>query len=487
MIRIPGWTIRRAGATALLVAMFTLAGCMVGPDYQPPETPMPEAWDQELPDGVETGEADLATWWESFGDPMLSELVRKAKDGNKGLDIAVARIREARAARQVAAGELYPPVNAYGSSARSQASENVSPVPLPGSRTGNLHSYGFDSSWELDVFGRIRRSVEAADATVEATEEDYRDVLVTLYAEVALNYVDVRTFQALIRSASGNVEAQRRTMQLTKDRFEADIASGLDVAQAEANLARSEADIPLFRIGLEAAINRLSTLIGEQPGPLREKLIEDAPIPAVPAEIALGVPADLLRRRPDIRAAERQLAAQTARIGVATADLYPRFSLSGFFAFESRELDNLFEGGSLTWGIGPAFRWNLFDGGRIRGLIDIEDARTEQALAVYERSVLLALEEVETSIVSYHMDLDRRAILERAVDAFQRSASLADDLYRKGLTSFLNVLDAQRELFLQQNELAGSQGDVVRDVVRIYKALGGGWTPPPPPEEEPNP
>jgi NodT family efflux transporter outer membrane factor (OMF) lipoprotein len=454
-----------------------LLGCTVGPDYVPPTYPMPGAWSESLEGGLAAEPADLQEWWLTFEDPGLNSLIERALAGNLDLKGAVARIREARAQRGFVASDRFPTIDAAGSYSRDRASENVDRGfgnNIEVSDT-DLFSFGFDASWELDIFGRVRRSVEAANANLDAAGEDYRDVLVTLLSEVALNYVEVRSFQTRLEIAEANVRVQEDTLKLTQARFNAGLTSGLDVAQAEANLDTTRSAIPTLQIGLKQAMNRLGVLLGQNPGSLSAELSKPMPIPVTPTEVAIGIPADLLRRRPDIRRAERELAAQTARIGVATADLYPRFSLLGSIGLEASDFGSLFELGSRAYSVGPSFQWNIFDAGRIRSNIVIQDARQEQALIRYESAVLTALEDVENALVAYAREQVRRQSLLKAVDASQRAVKLAETLYIQGLSDFQNVLDAQRSLFNLQDQLAESEGAVTSNLISLYKALGGGW------------
>jgi NodT family efflux transporter outer membrane factor (OMF) lipoprotein len=294
---------------------------------------------------------------------------------------------------------------------------------------------------------------------------------------VALAYVTVRTEQERLRLALANVDVQEDTLQLTKDRFDSGLVSALDVAQAESNLANTYALIPTIEQSLEKALNRLAVLLGETPGSVHDELGNDRMIPQEPVRVASLLPAELLRQRPDIRQAERLLASQTALIGVATADLYPTFSLSGFLGLQALEFGDLADDGSVTWGIGLPIRWNIFSGGRIRSQIRVEETRTEQLLANYERTVLFALEEVENAMIGYNKEVQRRSHLTEAVDANQRSLDLVMTQYTAGITNFQNVLDTQRSLLLKQDELAGVEGLVIGNLVRLYRALGGGWDP----------
>ena len=348
---------------------------------------------------------------------------------------------------------------------------------LPETDEMDLHALGFDASWEIYVFGGVQRAVEAADAYVVATIEDYRSVLVSLLAEVATTYIDIRTLQDQIRATRHNIELQKEALSLARSRCELGLTPELDVRQAEANLATTESQLPLLQAGLAVAIYRMGVLAGLEPSALYDELSGDGPIPQPPSQTPVGVPADVLRRRPDIRAAERRLAIETARIGVATAELYPRFTLSGTLGFEATDFNHALDARSISYGLGPAVRWNIFDGLRNLNRIAAQEAATHQAYVLYERTLLLALGEVESAMVSYKYEQARRDALARATEAAQRSVELAETLYRDGLTDFQNVLDAQRSLAGLENALAQSRGQVAVNLVALYKALGGGWSP----------
>lgn len=460
-----------------VVAALT-AGCVtVGPDYAAPTPVVPDQWQQTVLDEMSSDEPDIIRWWELLEDPQLTTYIERARQGNPGLMEAVARIREARAARAIAAGERVPDINGSGGAIRERTSETFFPPVVDGNRTSNLYDYGASASWEADVWGRVRRLVESADANLEASVESYRDVLVLLNAQVALAYTDVRTSQDRINFTRGNIKSQRDALKLVEDRNKAGLASDLEVRQAELNLYRTEAFLPVLQANLTAAMNQLGVLLGEPPGALHAELAASKSIPKAEGELLLGIPGDLIRRRPDIRAAERTLAAQTARVGVATADLYPQFNILGRFSIVTTNFDDLGDWDNRGWSVGGIFSWNLFDGGRVRGQIDVEDARTEQALRRYEQTVLDALEEVETSMSDYAREQERRASLAKSVFAGQESVRLVLILYRTGLTDFQNVLDMQRSLFEQQDEFADSEGQVTGNLIRIYTALGGGWDP----------
>lgn len=486
---------RSALASALLV-LATLGGCAVGPDYRPPEVQMPDQWNQQLTRGLLEGKADLRTWWAFLGDPVLDGLIERARRGNLSVKQGVARLLEARAVVGVAAGAELPSIGAQGDLERGRLSEGVQEeLGTSRQRTSTLYQLGLDASWELDLWGRISRNVESADAALQASLEDYRDLLVSLYGEVATTYVEIRTLQTRIEAALGNVRTQQQTLKLVQDRKRAQLASDLEIAQAQLNLATTEAAIPQLRDQLHVAIHRLSVLLGEEPTALYGELATSVPVPKPPASIAIGLPAELLRQRPDVRSAERQLASQTAQIGVATADLYPRLTLSGFLAFQKYGTSSFFNKDNLGFAFGPTVMWNVFDGGRIRSNIAVQDARAEQALFGYEQTVLSALRETQDALVGYAQQSERRDILARSVKAANDSVRLVRSLYVDGLTDFQNVQDQERSKFQQDDAYAQSQGLVIQNLIALYRALGGGWSEPPaaqapaqqPPQPPPGP
>ncbi len=458
----------------------TLSGCTVGPNYVEPETEAPDAWHTVAVEGLEDGQATLQIWWTVFNDNLLNDLVMRSGAGNLTLREALWKVEEARALRGVVSSNKKPQVGFSADANRSLPSENGTFgdfAPEDGFEAENLFAAGVGASWELDVFGRIRRQVEAADAATQASVEAYRDVLVSLYAETALAYVNVRASQERLRIAHTNVETQEDTLQLTKDRFDSGLVSALDVAQAESNLANTYSLIPVIERELNEGLNRLAVLLGENPGALHAELDQEVAIPQEPEAVAIGLPTELLRQRPDVRRAERLLASQTAQIGVATADLYPTFSLAGFLGLEALNAGDLASGDSVTWNLGLPIRWDIFSGGRIRSRIRAEEARTNQLLASYEQTVLNALEESENAMVAFVKEGQRRERLAQAVNATQRSLALVMTQYTAGLTDFQNVLDTQRTLLVREDELAVAEGLVVGNLVRLYRALGGGWDP----------
>lgn len=460
-----------------LIAILLITGCsMVGPDYKKVQPDTPEIWHTRLQGGLTMGQIDpatLANWWTTLNDPLLESLEKRAVQGSLDLQTARARIREARAQRGITQAGLFPDVNGSGSVKNHNTSKNNK-----GSGVKNTtYALGFDAGWELDLFGGIHRSIEVADANLSATREDLHDVLVSLMAEVALNYVDVRTYQARLTAAQISLAAQQESYDLNLSSYEAGLINQLAVEQASYNLERTQSLIPSLQMGLESAKNRLAVLLGERPGAVHKELADHQPIPTIPVTMTVGIPAETLRNRPDIRQAERNLAAQTARIGVATADLYPKFSLAGTVGLESISASDLFLSASRAWSIGPSITWNLFNGGAIRQNIEVQTARQEQAMVAYESAVLHAQEEVENALTAYAKEQLRQEFLNRATIAAQRVNVLACDQYKSGLVDYNIVLDARRSLQSLEDELATSKGKVTSNMIRLYKALGGGWIP----------
>ncbi|GAX61920.1 outer membrane protein [Candidatus Scalindua japonica] len=439
---------------------------------------MQDAWHQEITKGLQDGEANLQTWWTILKDPVLNTLIERAYQGNLQLKEAFARIKEARANRGIKSGERFPDLNSTGDARRMRSPHTFLPPTTQRSRTDEFFKFGGEGSWEIDFWGRIDRSIESADASLDASMEDYRDVLVMLYADVSTNYVEVRALQDRIKYVRGNIGTQRKSLQLTKDRFDVGLAPDLDVQQAKLNLAKTESTLPTLQMQLVQTINRLGVLLGEHPDALHDELEKRTSIPKPSGQILFGLPVELLRQRPDIRQAERELAAQTALIGVAKADLYPSFSLFGTFEIAANDFSDVFSySKSRMHSFGPSFRWNIFDGGRVRNKIRVEDARTEQALNRYEQTVLNSLEDVENAMVSYVQEKVRRNALERSVKAARKSTDLVRTLYISGLTDFQNVQEMERFQFEQEDQFAESEGKVIQNLISIYRSLGGGWDP----------
>jgi NodT family efflux transporter outer membrane factor (OMF) lipoprotein len=471
-------------------------GCKVGPNYHPPATSMPATWGEapavlsepptapsESPASRATTQpAELAEWWKTFRDPVLDGLIGEAIRGNLDLRQAQARVREARAKRGIVAAGEWPLVGAIGSYKRERLSRNASVTGQTVAALGgysnsgiNLYQAGFDASWELDVWGKVQREVEAADANIAAAVEDRRDVLVTLLSEVALNYVELRSFQRQKRIAQDTLDAQHQTVELTRAQYEIGTTTELDVAQAQAQEANFAAQIPVLETSIRQRIHQLGVLIGQQPMVLSQLEAQESPIPPTPVEIPVGLPSDLLRQRADVRRAERQLAASTAQIGVAVADLFPQFSLTGGLGLQSTNLNTLAKSGSLYWNAGPSITWPIFDGGAIRSNIKVTNAVQEQAATAYEQAVLTALRETEDALVAFFKEQARRKALAEAVEADRRALELATELFKNGRTDFLNVLVAQQTLYAAEIALAQSDQALATDLVTLYKALGGGW------------
>ncbi|MCJ7603129.1 MAG: efflux transporter outer membrane subunit [Desulfobulbaceae bacterium] len=461
----------------LIMLTMALSACMVGPDYHPPQMETPYRWSGEARGVVADASNTVSHWWTLFCDPELNSLIDRAVLANKNLQITEARILEARARRGIVAADAWPAVDFSGAYSRSRRSENNSAASGSSGAVGaqDLFQTGFDAGWEIDIFGGVRRAVEAADAGIAVEQENRRDVLVTLLAEVARNYLELRGSQRRIVTALENIESQQQTLELTQGRFAAGLSSKLDVAQAEAQLATTEAQIPGLETAAREAVHRLGVLAGVAPTALLKELTGDSAVLCQPAEVPVDLPSELLRRRPDIRRAERELAAATAMVGVATAELFPRFSFSGLLGLQSANLSDLVSSGSRYWSIGPALNWPLFAAGRIRAGIAVQNARQQQALLSYEQMVLTALEEVENALVAYDGEQTARRALEHAVDANRRASSIADELYRTGLVDFLNVLQSQQALYLSQDQFVQSEQRVLINLVALFKALGGGW------------
>jgi multidrug efflux system outer membrane protein len=468
----------------LLLSFLTIlaGGCTVRPNYHGPESQdhMPPAlWDNTLNGGETNAPVSPTAWWQNFHDAELDSLIGRAVQSNLDLQIAQARVREARAQYSIAIADFFPTVDASGSYERQRQSHSqplFNGFQIPSSAfQNNVYQAGFDASWEIDVFGGKRHAAGAARAAVDAFEYGRRETLVTLLGEVARNYVDLRGDQRRLAIANENIEAQTKALAITQRRFSNGLTSNLDVQQASTLLATTRAEIPTLDSSIRASIHRLGVLLGRPPGSLLAELSNASPIPAAPPEVPVGLPSELLLRRPDVQRAGRELAAATENIGVAKADWFPKFFLTGAAGFESVSSSEWFTSGSKFWSFGPTVQWRIFDAGRIRANIKVQNARQEQALATYEQTALDAFEDVENGLVAYANEQIRRRSLEDAVGSSQKSLELADKLYANGLTDFLNVLDAERSLYQAQDALVQSDRTVSANLIALYKALGGGW------------
>ncbi len=465
--------------TALALSSSLLLGACatVGPDYQAPvpvATATPEGFQEMRRDAGLTPKnpTELTTWWRTLNDSTLNQLIDQAVSSNLDLRAAASRLRQARAQRGVSRGDRFPTLSASGSAQRIGSSENTAAA---GGSVNDLYSTGFDAGWEADLFGGIRRANEAADADLQASAESQRDTLVSVLAEVSLNYVELRSFQARLEIAKENLASQQETFELIQSQQRAGLVEELDLQRARSNVESTRAQLPSLATSIEQARNRLATLLGQPAGTIDGMLAGNQPVPNPPIEVAIGVPAQVMRRRPDIRSAERQLAAATARIGVATAELYPKLGLTGSIGLESLSTSNLFEMASRTFGIGSVVSWRLFEGGKIRSQIEVQNALQEQAAIAWESAVLTAAEEVENALAAYANEQLSYRSLQQSAKAASRAAELARSRYDAGLSTFLDVLDADRSRLTAEDALAVSNALITSNLIRLYKALGGGW------------
>jgi NodT family efflux transporter outer membrane factor (OMF) lipoprotein len=470
----------------LIASILILSGCaMVGPDYVRPKAPEPEKWLDSGNPKIKSQEGKFSDWWTVFNDPVLNELVQAAYQQNLTLQIAGLRIYEARAQLGIAFGFQFPQTQqGLGSGSLNQISKNA-PNSAGADRYYSNYDIGLDAAWELDVWGKFRRAVQTGVANLEASIADYDDILVSLTAEVARTYVDMRTAEEGLAVARQNVEIQKRSLEIADVRFKAGAVTELDVTQARALLKSTESTIPGYETNIRRAKNALAILLGKLPGEIDAMLGGPGLIPQVPAEVAVGIPAELLRRRPDIRFAERQLAAQSAQIGFAKADLYPHFSLFGTLGFQTAshtdfrsnnsQFSDLFKKDSITYSTGGGFNWDLFNYGRITNQVRVEDARFQELAVNYEDTVIRAAQEVEDAMVGFLNSQDAVFYLADAVKASKRSVELSMIQYREGLVDFQRVLDTQRGLTTQQDNLVFTAGSVGTNLVGLYRALGGGW------------
>lgn len=516
---------RSSVAKLLLVALAALAttGCMtkpleyvqnrfkVGPDYRKSAAPVAGHWIDYENAQVSSAPSHEGAWWEVFGDPVLNDLTRRAYSRNLTLREAGLRVQEARAIRAVRVGQLFPQSQTANGSIQSQ---QISVGSLAtGGFTGiggfassidrNLGSfrYGSQLAWELDFWGRFRRSIEAADAELDASVENYDDVLVILLSDVATSYVEIRTLEQRLRYARANVKYQTGSLDLADAKKQEGVSSQLDIAQARTNVAQTAAIIPQLEIRLRQAQNELCVLMGIPPQDLSSLLNQvESRIPVAPAAVALGIPADLIRRRPDIRRAEREVAAQSARIGIAEADMYPAFTITGSIFVQATQFSNLFNNPALGGSYGPTFNWNILNYGRIRNLVRAEEARYYQEVTQYQNAVLGANREAEDAVIAFLRSQEQARILRDGAAAAAESRDLVSELYKGGRADFGRVFFAEYFLVQQQDALAQAEGTIAQALVDLYRSLGGGWQirlagnpgpvgaiPPPMPRGEPEP
>jgi NodT family efflux transporter outer membrane factor (OMF) lipoprotein len=459
-------------SVALVAGLLCTACAAVVPTHSLPVPNTPTGWIAGNSAGLVTQaeHVDLATWWRRLDDPLLTSLIEDALRASPDLRAAQSKLREARARRQLAGAERLPSISGSASVSRSRSSE------ASGGSVRGLYSAGFDAAWEPDIFGGIAHGIEAAQADQEKSQANLDNTRVTLAAEIAMNYVDLRAYQGRLAIARGNLASQAETLQLTEWRAQAGLTTSLDVEQARASLEQTRAQLPAYETGLAEARYRLAILLGKHPGALDAQLDMPGQIIAVPDKVAVAIPADTLRQRPDVRAAERAWAAETARLGVAEANRYPGFALSGSLGLDALSLSGLGNGDALAGSLLAKVAGSLFDGGRLKQRVEIQSAIQEQALIAYETSVLNALEEVENALVALANGHRRQDTLSVAARAAGEAARLAAQQYQAGLVDFQTVLSTQRSLLGVQDSLKTSEADTATALIRLYKALGGGWS-----------
>ena len=476
----------RSALFGIIAVGIVLSGCtLVGPDYVKPAAPEPNEWLASDDPKLASKEVNFSDWWTVFNDPVMDKLIEAAYRQNLPLQIAGLRIYEARAQLGIAFGFQYPQTQqALGSASINQVSKNA-PNSAGAERYFSSFDIGLDAAWELDVWGKFRRGVQTGVANLEASIADYDDILVSLTAEVARTYILLRTAEERLEVARQNVGIQQRSLEIAQVRFKAGAVTELDVSQARALLRSTESAIPGLEADIRQAKNGLAILLGKLPGEIDAMLGGPGLIPKVPAEATVGIPAELMRRRPDIRFAERQLAAQSAQIGFAKADLYPHFSLFGTLGFQTADntgvqsnnsdLGDLFERKSITYSTGAGFNWDLFNYGRITNQVRVEDARFQELAVNYEDTVIRAAQEVEDAMVGFLRSQESVFFLADAVKSSKRSVDLSLIQYREGLVDYQRVLDTQRDLTTRQDELVSTAGSVGQNLVAIYRSIGGGW------------
>ena len=480
-----GWN-RALGSVrlAFVAILLFMTGCtMIGPDFVKPTAPVLEAWTETQVPGLGAGETDYSKWWRAFEDPVLDNLVEKAYRQNLSLQIAGIRIYEARAQLGIAIGTLYPQQQSVSGGFANNKLSTDGEIPFIDGSFNTL-SLGFDAAWELDIWGKFRRSVQTGVANLQATVASYDNVLVSLTAEVARTYIMIRTLEKQIAIARDNVTLQKESLRIARVRFTEGAVSELDVTQAQSLLGDTQALIPRLESSLRRAQNALAILLGVLPGELKAMLNGPTQIPTVSETVIIDIPKDLLRRRPDIRLAELQIATQSPQIGIAKADLYPHFYLFGSIGWSSSDvtstfgqssLGNIFSYKSLYWSVGPGFNWDILNYGRIRNRVRVEDARLQQLVISYENTVLNAQREVEDALVSFTRSREEERFLKDSVNAAERSVEISLLQYKEGLIDYQRVLDSERSLATQSNRLTEVSGQVSTNLVAAYKGLGGGW------------
>ena len=467
---------------ARMIPLLLIAGlassCKVGPNYEQPDLNMPDAWAEARP-LIETDDTpDLENWWLVFNDPILNDLILEAESNNLTLLVAVARIDEYRARYGIASADLYPDITSFGAYRRNRVSDTD--FDQSGYSVGgpfNNWGIGLDASWEIDLFGRIARSVEAATADWEGIIDDWRGVMVTMRADVASSYINIRTLQGRRDVVLKNLDSSRKLIKLTSSMEDSGTSSMLQVYQATAQQQQFEAQLPRIDIQLAKEINNLAVLLGRNQGDLAELLGEGDGIPVPPGAVSVGIPADIIRRRPDLRSSERALAAATARIGVAEAMMYPRLKLAGTFAFTASNFSDVWQWSSQTYSAGPSITWDVFNGGRLESAVKEAEAVTKIALLNYKQQALVAIAEVEATLAGFALSARERDILTVGVNAGNKALHLATLQYSAGTLDFITLLTAQQQVLMLEDELVQAKGLCAEMLIELYRALGGGWDP----------
>jgi NodT family efflux transporter outer membrane factor (OMF) lipoprotein len=468
----------RGRIVSFIGLIVALGGCSVGPNFKRPEVTVNENWKAKSDPRISTQTAADSQWWKGFHDSALDHLVELAHGANLPLQVAALRIMEARAQYGVATGRQFPQIQVATAGATAVGITQNEANILNVDRNFGLYQAGFDAVWELDFWGKYRRGVEAEAASLLGSVADYYYVLISLTAEVARTYVTIRTYEVLIEQARQNAAVQERSLQIAESRFRNGATSELDVAQASALLETTRSSIPQLLVRLEQLHNALSTLLGQSTGTVAALLAGPKAIPKAPAQVAVNVPAEMLRRRPDIRSAELSAAAQCARVGIAKSELYPSFSIVGTIGLRSVSTGgstNFFSPDAIAYSVGPKIVFPFFNYGRLKNSVRVEDARFQQLLVQYRNTVLKAAQEVEDALSGFLNGQDALAFAQRSVTASERSVELALSQYTEGAADYQRVLDAQRSLLQQQNNVAQTDSSVATSVIALYKALGGGW------------
>jgi multidrug efflux system outer membrane protein len=458
----------------IVPGLLIVPGCTVGPDYKKPDVAVQRAWAH--PPTTQVSVVDEATppsaWWMTLNDPKLDSLVQSACNDNLSVSIAKSRISEARSERGIAASRLFPSVGGGGAYSYNRAYGPLFPVVT---HDYQFYAAGFDALWEADIFGGVRRSIEAAEDDIQAEQDAERGAVVSVVAEVARSYVELRTTQQRILIANANIQTQSDSLDLAKRLSASGIVSDLDVTRAQAELTQTESQVPLLEIQEKGLIHQLGILLGESPEALSAELEPAGPIPAPPRRVPIGLPSQLLRRRPDVRQVERQLAAATAQIGVAEADLYPQVTLTGDFGVGAEDFGRMFNWSNRFVGVGPSVRWQLLEGGRILANIDAHKAIRQELIDQYKLTILVALRETADSLVALDNEQKQFNLLSQSVQSNEDSVRIASEQYAGGTVGYLSLLDTQRSLLRTQDAMAQSQGEVTLSVIALYKAIGGGW------------